>query len=301
VRKPLPLRPKDKVHIVAPAGPFDRASFEAGLALIAARYQPSFDEGLFSNHRYLAGDDARRLKELSEAFSDPQSRAVFCARGGYGTLRLLPHLRENTRAAPKLLVGFSDITALHALQQSRDIPSLHAPVLTQLGKQPQASIERLWALLESTAPAPALSGAGTYVPGTAEGRLVGGNLSVFTRLLGTPYLPPLQGSILFLEDVTERPYRIDRMWQHLALAGVFEKISGIALGEFTKCDEPDGSHTSGDVLHELAQQAGLPCAFGFPVGHGDLNLALPLGCRARLSATDARLEFLEAPVEEAKR
>jgi muramoyltetrapeptide carboxypeptidase len=129
--------------------------------------------------------------------------------------------------------------------------------------------------------------------------LLGGNLSVLTRLLGTPFMPSLDGAILLLEDQGERPYRLDRMWTHLRLAGIFERIRGIALGSFTGCDEPDAGHTSAEVLRELAQSEGLPCVAGFPIGHGDLNEPVPLGVRVRLEADAATLTFLEPAVSAA--
>jgi muramoyltetrapeptide carboxypeptidase len=290
--KPQAVRRGDRVAIVAPAGPFDRESFEAGIAALAQRYRVEFEPGIFTRHRYLAGDDSRRLEELRAAFGDPQIKAIFCARGGYGTMRLLPHLRA-APAGPKPLIGFSDITALHLWLQQQGMVSLHAPVITQLGRQPAAVRERLFALLESSSPAPPLCGADTYVRGGAEGPLIGGNLAVLTRLLGTAFLPSLDGAVLLMEDVGERPYRLDRMWTHLALAGVFRRIRGIVLGSFCGCEEPEAQYTSAQVLRGLAEQTGLPCAAGFPIGHGEINEAVPLGVRVRLDADAQRLEFLE--------
>jgi muramoyltetrapeptide carboxypeptidase len=152
--------------------------------------------------------------------------------------------------------------------------------------------------LESGIPAEPLQGTTTLVAGTAEGPLLGGNLSVFTRLLGTPFMPALDGAVLLLEDVGERPYRLDRMWMHLELAGVFRQVSGIALGSFTGCEERDESFTSQDLLRELAVATGLPCTAGFPIGHGDVNEPVPLGVRVRLDATARQLIFLEPAVSE---
>lgn len=290
--KPARLRPGDAVRVVAPAGPFDRPTFDRGLAVLAAQYRVSFDEGIFAQERYLAGPDARREKELTDALSAPDVRAVFAARGGYGAMRLLPRLGLRG-VAPKLLVGFSDITALHLALQAQGWSSVHGPVLTQLGRASEAVAARLFDVLESSqAPGP-LRGTECLVQGTAEGPLVGGNLSVLTRLLGTPYLPSLRGAVLFLEDVGERPYRLDRMWTHLRLAGVFSEIAGLALGTFTGCDEPDGGLRAVEVLRTLAAETGLPCSLGFPVGHQDENFAIPLGTRARLDADSSTLTFLE--------
>ncbi len=290
-----PLSKGDRVAVVAPSGPFDREPFEKGLALVAQRYVPVFTDRLFQKHRYLAGSDQARLAELQAAVDDEAVRAVFTARGGYGAARLLPALRLAGRP-PRPLVGFSDVTALHAVAQLAGWRSLHGPNLTHLATQPEDVVERLFALLEGRA-VPPLAGKTALVPGTAEGPLVGGNLSVFTRLLGTPFLPELQGAILFLEDVGERPYRLDRMWTHLKLAGALDGLIGLALGDFTNCEEPGGDFTSLDVLTALAKETGLPCAAGFPVGHGAVNHPLPLGARVRLNATAAQLDFVEPLVE----
>jgi len=294
---PPAVHPRDRVAVIAPASAFDRASFEAGLALIGARYRAEYGPGIFERHRYLAGDDARRLSELDSALADPDIRAVFCARGGYGATRLLARLAAaGPPGPPKLLVGFSDITALHLWLQSHGRISVHGPVLTQLGRLPAGTRERLFSLLEATSPAPALSGTLTYVGGVAEGPLLGGNLSVVTRVLGTPFMPALDGAVLLLEDQGERPYRLDRMWTHLQLAGVFDRVRGIVLGSFTGCEERDASYSSAEVLHELALATGLPCAAGFPIGHGDVNEPVPLGVRVRLDADARSLTFLEAAV-----
>jgi muramoyltetrapeptide carboxypeptidase len=280
------------VAVIAPASGFDRPTFDSGLALIRSRYRAEHGSAVFERQRYLAGSDERRLAELSTALADPDIRAVFCARGGYGATRLLNRLGATAPGTPKPLVGFSDITALHLWLQSQGRASIHGPVLTQLGRLPPESLERLFAMLESAAPAAALEGTDSYVGGTAEGPLLGGNLSVFSRLLGTPFMPPLDGAILLLEDQGERPYRLDRIWTHLHQAGVFARVRGVALGSFTACEEPDAAYTSADVLRELATESGVPCAAGFPIGHGDVNEPVPLGAPVRLDATRARLTFL---------
>ncbi len=292
--RPYPaLRRGDRVAVVAPAGPFDRPSFESGLKVIADRYRVHFESGILARHRYLAGGDVRRLAELSAALADPQVKAVFCARGGYGALRLLAGL-HGVALSPKPLIGFSDIVAVHAWLQREGHVSIHGPVLTQLGRLGAPTHERLFSLLETPAPAEPLEGAETYVDGIAEGPLLGGNLAVLTRLLGTPFLPPLEGAVLLLEDIGERPYRLDRMWTHLALAGIFRRIRGIVLGSFTGCEERDADYSSGDVLRDLAAGIGLPCAAGFPIGHGERNEPVPLGVRVRLDAGERRLSFLES-------
>ncbi len=281
---PPPLRPGDRIAVVAPSGPFDRPSLEKGLEVLSRRYQPVFTERIFETHRYLAGTDAARGAELQTALDDQAVKAVFAARGGYGSARLLPALRLGS---PKILAGFSDFTALHCAAQQHGWRSLHAPVLTQLGKQPADVVDRLFALLEGQ-PVTPLTGLRTVAKGVAEGILLGGNLSVFTRLIGTPWLPSLRGSVLLIEDVGEKPYRLDRMWTHLKLAGLFDGVRGIVFGEFTGCDDKDASCSSADVLDELASTLGIPCVAGFRIGHGEVNHPVMLGAPVRLDA-DARV------------
>jgi muramoyltetrapeptide carboxypeptidase len=195
-----------------------------------------------------------------------------------------------------MLVGFSDITALHAALQAAGRVSVHGPVVTQLATQPSSIVERVFAILEDGAAAPAPIDGTPVVGGIAEGPLLGGNLSVLTRLLGTPWLPDLTGAILLLEDVGERPYRIDRMWTHLRLAGVFERVVGLALGDFTDCEDPDGDFTLREILWSLAGETGLPCVGGLPIGHGAVNVPVALGTRVRLDGGAGTLSFLEPAV-----
>lgn len=284
------LAPGDKVAVVAPSGPFDRPSFDKGLAVLSSRYQPVFSERLFATHRYLAGTDADRAAELQRALSDEGIKAIFSARGGYGAMRLLPSL--SLGATRKPIVGFSDVTALHLAAQRAGWRSLHAPVLTQLGKQPPDVVQRLWDLLEGRPVAP-LTASRTVVPGIAEGPLLGGNLSVLSRLIGTPFLPDLRGAVLLIEDVGERPYRLDRMWTHLKLAGLLDGVIGVVFGELTGCEEKDASYSANEILDELALALGVPCAAGFLVGHGELNYPVVLGARVRLNAAAKTLELEE--------
>ncbi|MGQ0507473.1 MAG: S66 peptidase family protein [Myxococcaceae bacterium] len=294
-RKPAALKPGDAVRVIAPAGPVPRDVFEEGLKKLSARYSVTYDDALLSRHRYLAGTDQRRSEEARKALTDDSVKAVFCARGGYGSMRLLPTLHL-PQAKLRPFVGFSDITAMHLALQAQGWVTFHGPVVTQLGRHSQAVADRLFSLLESTAPAPALKGE-RVMSGEAEGPLIGGNLSVLSRLLGTPYLPSLDGAVLLLEDVDERPYRLDRMWTHLSLAGVFERVSGIVLGDFTGCEEQEPNWTSAQILGELAAEEGLPCARGFQIGHGDVHLTVPLGVRVRLDADQGSVTFLESAVE----
>lgn len=281
--------------IVAPAGPVPRDAFERGVARLAGRYALAYDERIFERTGFFAGSDEARGAELQAALDAPEVRAVVCARGGYGIMRLLPRLDPaGLRAAPKPVVGFSDVTALHAFCAWAGVVSVHGPVVTQLGALDEADAAALIALLEGAPPAP-VTGLETVVPGVAEGRLLGGNLEVLTRLVGTPWQPPLDGAIWLLEDVGERPYRVDRQLTQLALAGL--RPAGVVLGDFVRCLEPDGSPpTVEEVLVERLGRLGVPVVRGAPVGHGTRNRALPHGARVRLDATAGILELLDGAV-----
>jgi muramoyltetrapeptide carboxypeptidase len=300
--RPPRLAKGDRVAVVAPAGPLDRESLDAGLRILAARYDVAWDPDLLSRVRYLAGDDGRRGSELLAALADPRTKGIVAARGGYGAMRLLPRVWPSVDGGPpaagpaKLLVGFSDVTALHAALQAAGRGSVHGPVVTQLGTQPSSVVERFFAILEDGEAAPAPIGGTPIVGGVAEGPLLGGNLSVLTRLLGTPWMPDLAGAVLLLEDVGERPYRVDRMWTHLRLAGGFERVAGLALGDFTDCEDPDGDFTLRDVLWSLAGETGLPCVGGLPIGHGAVNVPVGLGTQVRLDGGVGVLSFLEPAV-----
>jgi muramoyltetrapeptide carboxypeptidase len=296
--RPPPLRAGDVVRVIAPGSPFEVAAFETGLEVLHGRFglRTRVRDDITARHGYLAGDDRRRLAEWDEAVADPEARAIFCARGGYGAMRLLPHLDPAPLlAAPKLLVGFSDVTALHALLHLAGLATVHGPVVTQLGRAPADAVDHLWALLSGrpvpprgwTGPAPGsgLVGGATVVPGRASGPLLGGSLAMLAHLCGTPFFPPLDGAILALEDVGERPYRLDRYLTQLRLSGVLDRVAGVAVGQLTGCDDGDGSAV--ETMRGLIGELGVPAVVGFPFGHEDRNLALPLGPRATLVAPGA--------------
>jgi muramoyltetrapeptide carboxypeptidase len=293
--RPPPLRPGDRIAVVSPSSPVDRELLGRGVARLAERYTPVLDGHLFDADRYLAGPDAVRADALRGALGDPETRAVFCARGGSGAGRLLP-LLDLSAQPPKLLVGCSDVTVLHAALQSHERTSIHGPVVTQAADQPQLVLDRLFQLLEGGFPPP-LTGAIPLVAGVAEGPLLGGNLAVLATLLGTSWFPDTRGAVLLLEDDGEQPYRLDRLWTHLRNAGVLAGLAGIALGDFTNCERPGADFTVRDVLRSLAEETRLPCAVGFPVGHGPVNMPLCLGTRVRLDAEAGTLTPLEAATQ----
>jgi muramoyltetrapeptide carboxypeptidase len=301
VIRPARLRPGDVVRVVAPAGPVPREGFAAGAEILGRRYHLRHDEALFSREGFLAGSDERRLGELLAAFADPDARAVVLARGGYGLLRILPFLDPAVlRGRPLPIVGFSDGTALLAYAARAGVAAVHGPVVTQLGQLPARDHEALFRLLEEPAPGAVLTGLDELVPGRVRGPLLGGNLEVFSRLVGTPYLPDLAGAILFIEDLGERPYRVDRLVTFLDLAGVFGAVAGVVVGDFSSCVEPEptraSSPTASEVLAERLGRLAIPVAMGGLFGHGTRNLALPHGCLCELDTRKGALFCLEGVV-----
>ena len=287
--------------MVAPSGPVPREAFLAGAAVLGARYDLRFDDGVFAREGFLAGPDERRLGELAAALADPDARAVVMARGGYGLLRLLPFLDPAQLAArPRPLIGFSDGTALLAYAARAGVAAVHGPVVTQLGNLGEGDQRALFDILENPNPGVLLTGLGPVIPGRASGPLLGGNLEVFSRLIGTRYLPDLDGAILFLEDLGERPYRIDRMLTALDLAGVFDAVSAVVVGDFTGCDEPEAtraqSPTAEEVLIERLGRLPIPVVVGAAVGHGSRNRALPYGALCELDAFTGVLTAMEGVV-----
>jgi muramoyltetrapeptide carboxypeptidase len=296
--KPEALYPGARVRLIAPSGVFDRARFERGAARLAGRYDVAFDEGIFTTKGYFAGDDARRAAELEEAIADPLCQAIVCVRGGYGAMRIVPRVPLARLARrPTLLVGFSDVTALHVAWQRARVTSIHGPMVATLGQLDDALFDRWIRRIEGEV-SPPVEGLGTVVGGEAEGVLVGGNLSILHALEGTPHSAHAIGRVVFLEDVGEAPYRVDRMLTTLRLSGFFDGVRAIVLGAFTKCAAgPDGTSVD-EVLRERLGDLGVPVVRGVPAGHVEDNLEVPfgVGVRVEASATSARVTFLESPV-----
>lgn len=289
---PRPVGPGSHLAAIAPSGPFEAESFDRGLAWLRSRYKVSLRPDIYTRSGYFAGDDARRLAELSDAIADPGIDAIVCARGGYGATRLLPGLSLGPIAmANKTLVGFSDITALHAAWSLAGVRSVHAPMVAALTRADDA-LRSLWisALEEPDQSATwELTRIDQNQATIGSGPIRGGNLAVLTALVGTPYLPPLDGAILFLEDVGERPYRIDRMLVTLRQAGVFSRLAGLVLGAFTESDPGKDEVTVEAVFADHFGDAPFPVLSGFPAGHTDHNEPIQLGARANIEGTRFRI------------
>lgn len=299
------LKPGALVGVIAPAGPTNASNRERVLPLLASyglhgKLYPS----CYLSEGYLAGPDAQRLADLHASFADDEVQAVHCLRGGYGCGRLLPGIdRELLARKAKLLIGYSDITALHAVLNGLGVPSLHAPMLTSdlVREDRAADAQALFKLLRDGLPAgelprPALlegawhvAGAGDKA-GPVEGLLLGGNLAIIASLIGTPWaLPMRDDAILFLEDINEEPYRVDRLLCQLRHSGMLDAARGFVIGSFTHETEPASPAA---VLREYLEPLGKPVLAGWPSGHGTPNRALPLGARVRLDAAAARITVL---------
>ncbi len=300
LRKPRALRPGDTLGIAAPGGPLDPERTNEGIALLEkAGFRTWHRNDLFARHGYLAGDDARRLAELVELVEDPRIAGIVCARGGYGCDRILADLDPEPFArAAKPLVGYSDITAL-LLWQARHagLGGFHGPMLERGDGLDPRALEDLVAWLTGAHEPPVALVGEPLAAGVAEGRLVGGSLTLSVASLGTSWEIDTEGAILLLEDVSESPYRIDRMLQQLRGAGKLEGLAGIGFGDFQSCLDPRyGTHVD-DVLAELAGSLGLPCVRALPFGHVDRNATWPFGGRATIDGHRGEIRILERGVE----
>jgi muramoyltetrapeptide carboxypeptidase len=312
--RPPRLAPGARVALVAPAGPLlERDDLVRAVALAEALgFVPELGEHAADRHGYLAGRDEDRLADLQSAIADPRVDAIWCLRGGYGVTRLLDRLDLSPlRARPKALVGFSDITALLlAAHAASGIVSFHGPVARRpMTAFTRRGFERVLTRAEAAGPLePLPAPEGVLVPtanrivaitgGVAAGRLVGGNLSLLHCLIGTPWFPRLDGAILFLEDVNEKLYAVDRMLAHLRSIGALAQLAGVAIGQFTDLTRSgaDGALGLDEVLATYFAPLGVPVAAGFPIGHVDDQWTLPIGVEAELDATHGGLSLLEAAV-----
>ncbi|RTL44427.1 MAG: LD-carboxypeptidase [Burkholderiales bacterium] len=291
-----PLPRGAHLAVIAPAGPPKPGRLEAVLPWLVERgYEATLLPSCYgpSPLNFLAAPDAVRLADVHTAFSDDRFDAVLALRGGSGCIRLLDRLDLGLLAAhPKLLIGYSDLTVLHALRTRAGIPSLHGPMPASDWGLPgaQADTDALFQslacgwhagdVLGQAAPHPLSRG------GRARGRLIGGNLAMFCALLGTPYLPEVDGALLFIEDISEEPYRVDRLLTQLRLAGVLGRIAGLLVGSFTGAESPQA------VLADHVAGLDGPVLAGWPAGHGQPNHPLPLGVMAEMDVARGRLTLL---------
>ena len=293
--KPAALHPGDTVGIIAPASGFNRDDFEKGCCRLREMgYEPSYLPSIFDRDLYMAGAIERRVDEFHEIFRRPEIKAILCARGGYGANYLLPYVDLSlVRRNPKIFLGCSDVTSLLIyLLDAAGMVAFHGPMLAgDFARADGLDLESWQAAVASETPYEHRFGrheVQLLAPGTAEGILYGGCLTLLCASLGTPYEIHTKGTILFLEDRGEAPYRIDRMLRQLKLAGKFQEVRGIIFGEMLDCDPPPGQHyTLQDVVMRVLGDLHVPIAYGLRSGHvRRASFTLPLGVRAVLTAED---------------
>jgi muramoyltetrapeptide carboxypeptidase len=309
VIKPPALRDGDAVAIVAPASNLKADYLARGVAeLERLGFQARYEPGILDKARYTAGDDERRAAELMRAFADPEIKAVWAARGGYGSMRLFKLLDQQLIGRqPKIFIGYSDITALSLYLYRRfGWVTFHGPMASKdlAGGEDHYDRETLLKAITGSSPVGEIKSSKTETlhRGAEErvtGRLLGGCLSLITAMMGAPDELDTRGSILFLEDTATRPYAIDRMLQQLKLAGKFDEVRGIVFGEMIDCvQHADQGYRIQDVLAECTADLNIPVMFGLPSGHSPRgNLTLPLGVTATLDASRGSLSIDEAAVE----
>jgi muramoyltetrapeptide carboxypeptidase len=306
MRKPRALGPGDRITIIAPASPFAHGDFEAGIAeLRMLGFDPFFEESVFERRGYVAGSARTRAEAFQHAWADPETVAIVAVRGGFGSVQLLPILDAAPLGEPvKAFVGYSDNTSLLSwLVLRRQIVAFHGPMLEGRFARGGAGYDRdsFLRCLSRAEPAGELVApeGEALVEGEAAGMLIGGTLTQIASSLGTPYaFDPPAGSLLFLEDVNERAYRVERMLTHLVYAGVFARAAGLVFGEMRGCVEGKGQPCVRDVIAETLAEFRGPILYGFPSGHTTgPSLTLPFGVRARVVASgQPKLVIEEAAV-----
>ena len=308
--RPPALPPHARIALVAPAGPLSEGAVDRALDRIRSwGWDPVEGEHARRRHGYLAGSDDQRAADLNAALRAPDNDAIWFLRGGYGTMRIIDRIDWGALLErPRPVIGFSDITAVHLAIRRHGLVSFHGPhpATVELPPYAERGIHRM---LTDPSPAGAIpfpadgpQRAHTVVGGRAEGPLVGGNLSLLAATVGTPYAVDARGAILFLEEVGEPAYRVDRLLSQLRLSGALDGVAGVAVGAIS--DSPDDGDDAlpapAELLLDRLGELGVPVAFDFPFGHVPNNWTIPVGVRARLDADAGSLELLEPALEPAR-
>jgi muramoyltetrapeptide carboxypeptidase len=298
-KKPARLKPGGRIGVLAPAGSVDDELLCAGVEAVRRRgFEVELAPGIRDCKGYLAGEAEKRARDLESFFWREDLDAIFCARGGFGSVQLLPHLSLDGGLPAKIFVGYSDVTILlNWLLQRSEIVTFHGPMVAMDFARglTQRSLDHFWRILTGEQWMCKMNLAETIRPGKVEAEMLGGCLSVIVTTLGTPYEINTAGKLLFLEDVGEKPYRIERMLIHLRMAGKLEGLAGLVFGDFTNCEGP-GSRDVREIIIELFREAPYPVVMGMPAGHGAESLTLPFGVKMALDAVAGTLSLTESPV-----
>ena len=285
------LRRGDRIGIMSTARKITREELQPALDWLEdVGYEYSLGKSIGAEDHQFAGDDDLRAQDLNEMICDPLIRAIWFARGGYGSARLLEKVDwDSLKNDPKWLIGYSDITAIHATLQRKGLQSLHATMPINVPTNEPACLESLSSILTGGVKLLSWDAHELNRPGMATGKLIGGNLSVLYSLRGTACEPPYEGNILFLEDLDEYLYHIDRMLQNFDLGGITEKISGLIIGGMTEMNDntiPFGERAE-EIIHRIFRDRDIPVAYGCPSGHIDNNQALILGSDVELQVSES--------------
>lgn len=295
--KPPRLQTGDEIAIIAPAGPVTPVEIRPAIDfLVREGYRVRQATHLFAKEGYLAGNDAARLEDFHSVFDNAHIKAVLCARGGYGTLRFLDKIDYGRiKRNPKIILGYSDITALlMAVHKMTGLVTFHGPVARDLSGTGDKCFKDFFKLVSSREKWSFDLSEGTALhEGKAKGFLLGGNLSLLSHLIGTPFMPDMKGGILFIEERGESIYRIDRMLTHLRLGGILKDLSGLIMGDFVDCGDIEDIN---GLLTDIMAGFDIPLFSGLPVGHGDKNLTIPVGLQAELDTGSMKLTLLESCV-----
>lgn len=288
--RPAPLHPGDTIAIIAPANSPDTKKVHRYAERLRERgYHVEFGENIFNRHGSYSAVDSLRRKDLLAALTEPSVKALIAARGGYGAVRILQGLDSvGVQENAKWLVGFSDISALHSALNARGVMSIHGPMATSsTAETAERDFETLMSVLQGDSLLYKVEPDTLNHCGAAQGRLVGGNMSVIMGLFGTPYSTVAPGTILFIEDVAEPIYKVERMLYQLKLSGVLAQLNGLVVGEFTKYDH-DSDYPGGmyGMIADAVADYGYPVIFGFEAGHGGVNHPLVLGAETYIDVTD---------------
>ena len=285
------LKIGDTIGVCAPSGAFDIDKFNSGTTVLEdLGFKVRIPHGIYEKKRYLAGEDEKRARIVTDLFADSSVKAIICARGGYGSIRVLEYLDFDViKSNPKPVVGFSDTTALLTTLIDRTGQHvIHGPNVVSLADAPSETIDSLFNALTGRETTFKLKNSRVVKEGICHGVLSGGNIATISHMIGTPFQPGFDNMVLFLEDIAEPAYKIDRMLTQMKMAGVFAGIKGVITGSFEQCDKDELVF---EILFEVFDDMGIPVLSGLDAGHGALNLSLHLGIEAKLDTSNALITW----------
>lgn len=289
------LQPGDEIRIISTARKISPSELTGAIDFIKSNgFNPVEGENLYKSDNQFSGTDKQRHKDLQDAIDDPDVKAIWLARGGYGTHRIIENISFKTlKKNPKWIIGYSDVTVLHCALNNQNLQSLHATMPINFKDQSLASFENVMAILNGNVSGYSLKGHSYNISGSAKGKLIGGNLSILYSLTGSSILPNTKGAILFIEDLDEYLYHVDRMMMNLKLSGILANINGLIVGGMSDMNDntiPFGKNAE-EIINEHVSDLGIPVCFGFPAGHQFENRPLILGKEIELSVSSNEVKI----------